>query len=99
MLYTLKNRKPTPCEDFITWSVWMQQNSQARIVHQSRIGAWGFSTAFVGVDLGINHNPPFTFETLVGYNGEPRGDLTTRYTSWELADEGHRELIRRCSAL
>lgn len=90
-------RTPIPCEDVLEWGRWVGENSQARIVAKTTCSnGLRVSTIF----LGLNHNfygdgPPILFETMVFPPKCHRDQYCDRYSTWEEAEAGHLEAVRK----
>lgn len=83
--------------DFMAWARWFEQASHdgaaGRRVAQTCDGDIRVSTVFLGLDHQWGSGPPLLFETMVF--GGPLDSEQDRYSTWEAADEGHREMVRR----
>lgn len=107
--YILVNKLPVATSDMELWGEWMQKND--RIVKQEDIGPFFVSTVFLGVDHSFDeHAPPVLFETMV-FGDEIQNEvfkmpvrmresldeatLFNRYSTWEQAEEGHKEIAHR----
>lgn len=97
--YKLEGKIPVPVEDVLEWARWFHDAD--RQVARDIIGNLRVSTVFLGLDHNFSLNgPPVLFETMifpVDAKGEYiRGealDYMERYTTWELALEGHRRAV------
>lgn len=83
---------PVPA-DLLTWAQWNEEHHTDKIVQQDTIGDYWVSTVFLGFDHNwVDDGPPLIFETMV-FEG-PQGDRSDiscqRYSTWEMALEGHR---------
>ena len=65
----------------------------ARRVAHDTIGEARVSTVFLGLNSSFGEGPPLWFETLV-FGGE-FDDEIHRYTTWDEAVEGHKNMVRR----
>lgn len=89
-LYTLDERKrAVRCDDFLTWSQWMDTHNEDRIVAQEAFSAdAGCSTVFLGCDHNFFGDRPHLFETLVWDERDP-GTVVERCATWYEAEEMH----------
>jgi len=87
-----ENNNPVVEEDFETWAKWNFGSGAAVRVDYTEINSEVFvSTVFLGLDHNLRgEGPPILFETMV-FGGECK--LQLRYTTWEEAQEGHKEIV------
>lgn len=89
-LYILVDRVPVEIEDTIEWGRWLQ--AADRVVKQDKWGDVMVSTVFLGMDHQYGTGRPLLFETMVfGLDS----DYQRRYSTWEEAERGHREVLRK----
>lgn len=67
-----------------------------RTVAKTADGGITVSTVFLGLNHQYGDGPPLWFETMVF--GGPLDEVCERYTTWEEAEAGHREMVRRVTA-
>lgn len=95
-----ENHIPIPCDDQMEWGAWMKLPFEAtRRVAQTTVDKYWISTVFLGLDHGTAwitgvDGPPVLFETMVQCNGQWT-DEQHRYSTWELALEGHRGMVAK----
>lgn len=92
--YILAGHTPVPVTDLITWASWMETGN--RVVAQTKLGASFVSTVFLGIDHAWGDGPPVLFETMV-FEG-PLAREMDRYGTWEEAEAGHAEMVKRVKA-
>ena len=73
---------------------WELQDISVRRVAEDHIGDLYVSTVFLGLDHhhGLDSDRPLLFETMV-CRGEESTDCQERYTTWEEAEVGHRQIV------
>lgn len=97
MKYILEGKKPIPENDVIKWGRWVE-NTKNRIVKQESLEILGkeiyASTVFLGLDHSFGGSKPLLFETLIR---DEKGNelLMERYSTWEEAEEGHKQSIKQ----
>lgn len=91
--YILEGKKAVPA-DLMTWAAWFEKAD--RRVAFTTIGFSSVSTVFLGLDHQWGDGPPLLFETLV--TGGPMSDDMERYSTWQEAEAGHREIVERVTA-
>lgn len=89
--YILEGKKPIPCHNPYNWALWFEQNDKS--VCLDWVGDSMISTVFLGVDHQYGNGPPLLFETWVK-GGDLHGEME-RYTTWEQAQQGHRDMLAR----
>jgi len=97
--YILTGHDPIPCEDFTTWTTWM--DGPDRLVQDTELidsacDQVRVCTAFLGVDVNFADGAPVLFETVVF--GGPYDWELYRYCTWEEAQQGHAAVVARCKA-
>ncbi len=92
--YILNGHRPVPCEDLMTWAKWF--GTADRTVAKTLIDGVEVSTVFLGLDHRFSNGPPLLFETVVF---GPENEECDRYSTWEEAEAGHREMCRMVSAV
>ena len=94
--YILVGKTPVPEHNLLKWGRWLEKAD--RQVAFSIVGPVRISTVF----LGLNHNffrlePPILFETLAF--GGPFDGYQNRYSTWEEAEAGHKEMVEFMEAI
>ena len=90
--YILADKKPVLCVDIDAWATWMEKAvSECVVGFESEAGVT-VETAFVGCHKD-NSDPPCLFETTVR-GGRLDGHMR-RYSSWDDAEAGHDEMLKR----
>lgn len=87
-------RTPVRCHQLIDWGMWIQNND--RHVAQTYIRGIHISTVFLGLDHswgGYGDGRPVLFETMV-FGGSLDQEMD-RYCTWEEAEAGHDEMVKR----
>ena len=90
--YILNGKIPVVEPDLMTWARWFE--TADRDVARTKIGNIVISTVFLGLDHSFSQSgPPVVFETMVfgGY----LADSEARYSTWEEAEKGHKEMVER----
>ena len=87
----LKGHEVVPIGSQAKWSA--SFDYAARRVAHDTIGEARVSTVFLGLNSSFGEGPPLWFETLV-FGGE-FDDEIHRYTTWDEAVEGHKNMVRR----
>lgn len=88
-MYTLKYRKPVPCNDLFKWGRWMETHS--RKVRQTYVNGHRISTVFLALDHSFNNKDmPVLFETMIF----PDQDYQTRCSTWREALKMHWEAVK-----
>jgi hypothetical protein len=88
--YILDGKIPVPCEDLLQWGAWMETGD--RVLKQEQVGQFWVSTVFLGLDHQYGAGPPRLFETMV-FDAGRDGIYQSRYSTWELALEGHERAV------
>ena len=89
--YILKGKKAVRCHDLFEWARWFE--SSVRTIIKTRHGDVEVSTIFLGLDHSFDGKKPLLFETMV-FGGPSNGD-TKRYSTWEQAESGHIEMVKK----
>lgn len=92
--YILAGRTPVQVKDSLAWASWMTTGD--RVVAQTKLGPSFVSTVFLGMDYSWGDGPPVLFETMV-FEG-PLAQEMDRYGTWEEAEAGHAEMVKRVKA-
>lgn len=85
----LENKKVVECP--MLEAAPAMENTEARIVGKTIVGDAEVSTVFLAMDHGYE-GPPLWFETMV-FGGKFE-DYQRRYTTWEEAEQGHKEVVK-----
>ena len=92
MYYVLEGKETKRASDVIEWGKMIDYAN--RQVARDRIAdGIEVSTVFLGLDHRYGDGPPVLFETLV-FGGESDGEMM-RYSTWEEAEIGHKEMVER----
>ena len=89
--YILKGKIPVPCEDLMEWAKRLE--GADRKVKLTKTRDIQISTVFLGLDHQFGDGPPLLFETMV-FGGQLDGEMN-RYSTWDDAVKGHKEMVRR----
>ncbi len=90
--YILVDKVPVAEPDLFAWGRWLESGD--RKVASTMIGDTRISTVFLGLDYNFHQDgPPILFETMVF--GGPMDEEMDRYSTWEEAEQGHNETVRR----
>ena len=90
--YILDGHTPVRA-DLLTWATWYEAAGEARRVAVTGDGDVRVSTVFLGLNHQWGAGPPLLFETMVF--GGPLDQEMERYSTWDEAEAGHREMVRR----
>lgn len=93
--YVLDGHEPVPCCDLDEWSHWMfgAGENQTRRVALDEVGGFEVSTVFLGIDYRWGMTPqPVLFETMVFKISTGKSVDQRRYSTWDEAEAGHREV-------
>ena len=94
--YILDGHKPIPVNDAMIWARWFE-TADKRVAKTLLPEGIKVSTIFWGLDH--NHSgegPPLIFETMV-FGGKFDKEME-RYSSWEEAEEGHKQMVSKVKA-
>ncbi len=89
--YILIDKKAVPT-DMATWAKELERVDSRKVADDTIGDAW-VSNVFLGLDHQFGEGPPLLFETLV-FDGELDGEMD-RYATWEEAEKGHAEMVKR----
>ena len=89
--YILDGKNLVPEPDLLKWAQWFE--TADRKVAFTKTDDSDVSTVFLGLDHSFANGPLLLFETLVF--GGPLKDEMDRYATWEEAEAGHKEMVRR----
>jgi len=88
--YILKGKIPIICDNIYEWAEWF--GTADRVVVQSTVHGIEISTVFLGINHRFGGNgDPLLFETMV-FGGD-LDETTLRYSTWEEAEKGHRDIL------
>lgn len=91
MYFTLdENREVIPC-GMQQWAE-MFSDGKARTVDYTIVHNCMISTVFLGLDHSFSGGRPLVFETYITCPGT-EGSVFLRYSTWEHAEEGHKEAL------
>jgi hypothetical protein len=95
--YILQGTKPVPCPDLLTWGRWLER-FERHVGETFLSDGTRVSTVFLGLDHSFSRyedgpHEPVLFETMVF--GGPNNEEMYRYSTWEEAEVGHREMVAR----
>lgn len=91
--WILDGHTPVPVRDIRVWYEFCEKTANRRVAQTHIDKAW-VSTVFLTIDhnwYGPNH-PPVLFETMVFDCGELSEEMM-RYSTWEEAEAGHKEMV------
>jgi hypothetical protein len=102
--YILDHHDIVPEPDFMKWARW-RETADVRVASTDNGVIW-ISTVFLGVDHNFMGGRPHVFETMTFLKDdfeEEVGDVNFdfnglevwRWSTWDEADEGHWEVVRR----
>ncbi len=96
--YILKGHTPIPEPDPKKWAEWYEKARDACRVAFDEIGGMKVSTVFLGSDYNFlsKKGNPSLFETSV--RGGKDDEMMQRYFTWQEAETGHAELVKRIKA-
>src|ERR1700761_3372970 len=88
--YILEGHEAVLEPDMMKWS--LAFSTRNRVVKKEDGDAVQVSTVFIGLDHQFDEDgPPLIFETMVF--GGPLNESQRRYSTWEEAEAGHREMV------
>lgn len=91
MKYILDGKEPRLEPDLLRWAEWIGKGNR-RVANTVLKSGIRISTVFLGIDHAIC-GTPVLFESMI-FGGPNDGDMR-RYFSWNEAEEGHSELVKR----
>lgn len=90
--YILDGHVPVACFNVLEWGRWFEHAN--RHVASTKIGDVRVSTVFLGIDHSFKSEGPLVlFETMIF--GGPLDQNEQRYSTWEEAERGHEEMVKR----
>lgn len=94
--YKLDGHNPVPCEDLVEWAMDLGNDDIRRVAYTELPDGVQISTVFLGLDHNFSgEGDPVLFETMV-FGGEHNHEMV-RYTTWEEAEKGHAEMVKKVS--
>lgn len=91
--FVLADHQPVRAVNAVNWLRWMQRTDR-RLRQDHLPNGLRVSTVFLGYDPDRGRTaPPHLFETAVLQGTAPVA--VQRYATWEAAEAGHRQLVRR----
>ena len=94
--YILRGKEPVACDDMHEWGRFFQNAEARRVAYDEVAPEITVSTVFLGLDHQYGQGPPLLFETMVF--GGPLDQEQDRYSTWDEAERGHKEMIERVQA-
>lgn len=91
MYYILEGHE-TKKATFKEWAEWYGKRPERHVADETINGS-RISTVFLGINHAYDSGPLLLFETLV-FGGKLDGEMD-RYTTWEQAEAGHKEMVGR----
>ena len=88
--YKLVGKEAVPCE-LMEWAATFSTTD--RHVALTMVGDIKISTVFLGLNHAYGNGDPLLFETMVF--GGPFDQEMNRYTTWEQAELGHAEMVKK----
>jgi hypothetical protein len=89
--FILDGKTPVEEPDLETWALWFETADRSvKLTIQERVRV---STVFLGLDHNFGGGPPLLFETMTFIDG--KGDDEVRYSTWDEAEAGHADAVRR----
>jgi len=91
--YVLDGKKPVKEPDLLKAAAAMEKAD--RVVAKTKVGRAEVSTVFLGLDHGWNGKPAL-FETMIFDlpDGHELSEYQARYSTWEEAEEGHKQAVK-----
>jgi len=94
--FILQGRQPVPVETHLQWALWCGSHAEDAVVGCDQVDGVEITTAFVGVNT---QNGPsaeaLVFQTLCERGAET--EVVGNYATWEEAERGHQDALRRVS--
>ncbi len=97
MYNRLAGKKVVPCTS--EQMAVLYENDDQRVIAQEDVGQFWVSTVFLAIAHGLNRDEHF--ETMVfDHNPDsPDNDVhIERYSTWDEAEAGHKQIVKRCKA-
>lgn len=91
--YILEGHITKPVGDLIEWANWFETAN--RHVADEIIDGVRVSTVFLGIDHSFCEGRPLLFETMAFKVGSWSELVAERYSTWEEAEAGHKEIVAR----
>jgi hypothetical protein len=93
--YILVDKKPVQASSIFEWGNFMEDNDVKRVgIDYFKDKSIRVSTVFLGIDHNFrSEGPPVLFETMIF--GGNLSEYQDRYCTWEEAEEGHSEAIKK----
>lgn len=85
--YILEGHRPVKVSSVKEWGEWFERGD--RQVASTTGNGIHVSTVFIGLDHSFGGPKPLLFETMIF--GGKHDEYQERYSTWEEAEEGHRE--------
>lgn len=92
--FILDGHEVKPAADVVEWAQWFE-TAQRQLGDYMREDI-RVSTVFLGIDHRFGEGPPLIFETMVF--GGPLDGETDRYSTYDEAEAGHGEMVKRVEA-
>ena len=89
--YILQDHTPVQEPDLMKWERWFE-TAERRVAFTEKDGA-EVSTVFLGLNHGFGEGEPLLFETMVF--GGPFDGQTERCSTWEQAEQQHKEMVEK----
>jgi hypothetical protein len=92
--YILKDKEVVMVPDMTEWAEKFENEN--RRVGADDVGDHFISTVFLGIDHNFSGDgPPLVFETMVFKHGEWSELDMKRYSTWDEAETGHKEMVEK----
>ena len=90
----LDGKKVVPIADVLAWGRWFE--TADRVVKKDTLpNGKRVSTVFLGINHQFGVREPLWFETMVFPKKNYRELDMERYTTWEEAEKGHKQMIQK----
>lgn len=89
--YILDGKKAILEPNLLKWGEWFEKSREQKIVAKTKVGKQEVSTVFLGLDHNFGGGKPLLFETMIF----PECIEMERYTTWEEAEKGHEEFVKK----
>ncbi len=93
--YILIDKKVVEEPDLYKWGAWMEDNREFLHVGDDSSNGYRISTIFLGLNHQYGEGPPLLYETMIFKNGDWQHLYCDRYSTWEEAETGHKEVLER----